>query len=184
MSVQAQSRVVVLDTLTESARVEQCGRDILLHAGDDSGIARVSVDLPVTTVRLPEQLQRLSRRSRSSRLLASQQQVARGSVQTSRPRVVVGQRTIEVMEPIGSRRLAYRIGQNSDGFYVLFHLQGEGDFTKQVERRLKVADPVMKFLTVRIDLELKKIEKLKKLREKREARKKAKARPAPAAEAV
>ncbi|MCZ6514429.1 MAG: 30S ribosomal protein S6 [Acidobacteria bacterium] len=92
--------------------------------------------------------------------------------------------TVAKVDPIGSRRLAYRIGQNSDGFYVLFHLQGEGDFTKQVERRLKVADPVMKFLTVRIDLELKKIEKLKKLREKREARKKTKARPAPAAEAV
>ena len=92
--------------------------------------------------------------------------------------------TVTNVDAIGSRRLAYRIGQNRDGFYVLFHLQGEGDFVKQVERRLKVADPVLKFLTVRIDLELKKLEKLKKLREKREARKKAKARPAPAAEAV
>ena len=85
--------------------------------------------------------------------------------------------TVAKADPLGTRRLAYRIGQNRDGFYVLFHLQGEGDFVKQVERRLKVADPVVKFLTVRVDLELKKLEKMKKLREKREARKKARPRP-------
>ena len=45
-----------------------------------------------------------------------------------------------------------------------------GDVVKELERRLKVSDPVIKYLTVRLDEELKRQEKLKKHRERRAAR--------------
>jgi small subunit ribosomal protein S6 len=45
-----------------------------------------------------------------------------------------------------------------------------GEVVKELERRLKVADPVIKYLTVRLDEELKRQEKLKRHRERRAAR--------------
>jgi small subunit ribosomal protein S6 len=58
-----------------------------------------------------------------------------------------------------------------------------GEVVKELERRLKVADPVMKYLTVRVDEELKRQDKLKKHRERRAARRPRKTVPsaAPAA---
>lgn len=93
-----------------------------------------------------------------------------------------GGKVLEV-EKIGIRKLAYRIDGHRDGFYVLIRLQAEGDTVKQVERRLKVTDPIIKFISVRVDEELKKLAKMKKIREKRDARRKARARPPAAAEA-
>jgi small subunit ribosomal protein S6 len=52
-----------------------------------------------------------------------------------------------------------------------------GEVVKELERRLKVADPVMKYLTVRLDEELKRQEKLKKHRERRAARRPRKTAP-------
>jgi small subunit ribosomal protein S6 len=52
---------------------------------------------------------------------------------------------------------------------------------KELERRLKVADPVIKYLTVRLDEELKRQEKLKRHRERRAARRPRKVATAPAA---
>jgi small subunit ribosomal protein S6 len=54
----------------------------------------------------------------------------------------------------------------------------QGEVVKELERRLKVADSVMKYLTVRLDEELKRQEKLKKHRERRAARRPRKAAPA------
>lgn len=78
---------------------------------------------------------------------------------------------IEKIEKIGRRRLAYRVERQREGFYVLFVLEGAGDTVKEFERRLKVTDAVIKFLTVRIDEELKRAEKLKKLRAEEQSRK-------------
>lgn len=82
------------------------------------------------------------------------------------------------VDKIGTRKLAYRIEGHREGFYVLIRLKAIGDTVKEVERRLKVTDSVIKFISVRVDEELKKLEKMKKNRKKREARRKARARPA------
>jgi small subunit ribosomal protein S6 len=92
---------------------------------------------------------------------------------------------LEKTEKMGRRRLAYRIGGHREGFYVLFSLEGKGDTVKEFERRLKVTDSVIKFLTVRVDEELKRAEKFKVLRAKQEARRpRSKPAAAPAAPAA
>ena len=82
---------------------------------------------------------------------------------------------IEKVEKMGRRRLAYRVARCREGLYVLFTLEGSGDTVKEFERRLKVSDAVIKFLTVRIDEEQKRLDKIKKIRD---ARKKTSAAPA------
>jgi small subunit ribosomal protein S6 len=78
---------------------------------------------------------------------------------------------IEKTEKWGRKRMAYRVQRLREGFYVYMVLKStEGEVVKELERRLKVADPVMKYLTVRVDEELKRQEKLKRHREKRAAR--------------
>jgi len=78
---------------------------------------------------------------------------------------------VEKVERMGRRKLAYRVSRYREGLYVLFTLEGGGDTVKEFERRLKVSDAVIKFLTVRIDEELERLEKWKALRAKQAARK-------------
>jgi len=73
-------------------------------------------------------------------------------------------------EKWGKRPLAYRVAGCREGQYVLFEIQGLGDVLRELERRLKVAEPVIKFISVRVDLERKKLEKLRHRREHRAAR--------------
>lgn len=87
--------------------------------------------------------------------------------------------TVDKEERWGVRKLAYRIDKRSDGFYVLLQLTCPASTVKEVERRLRVNDAVVKYLTVRIDEKLKWLEKRKKEREKRAARKPAIAPPPP-----
>ena len=84
--------------------------------------------------------------------------------------------TIDKADRWGTRRLAYRVQKQSEGLYVLMQFTAAATTVKELERRLRVADQVIKFITVRIDEKLKKIEKRKKVREKRAHRK-----PAPVA---
>ena len=88
---------------------------------------------------------------------------------------------MERVDRMGRRRLAYRVARYREGLYVLFTLEGSGDTVKELERRLKVNDAVIKFLTVRIDEELERAEKWKAWRTKQAARK-PKVAAAPAAE--
>jgi small subunit ribosomal protein S6 len=88
--------------------------------------------------------------------------------------------TIEKVEKMGRRRLAYRVARQREGFYILFVLEGNGDTVKELERRLKVTDSVIKYMTVRVDEELKRAEKYKALRAKQEARR-PRSKPTPAA---
>jgi len=78
---------------------------------------------------------------------------------------------MEKVEKMGRRRLAYRVAKQREGIYVLFRLQGSGDTVKEFERRLKVIDTVIKFMTVRIDEDLERAEKFKALRSKQESKK-------------
>lgn len=81
-------------------------------------------------------------------------------------------------EKWGKRPLAYRVSGCREGFYVLFEIVGTGDTLRELERRLKVTEPVIKFLSVRVDLERKKLEKLRHRREHRAARRQKPAAPA------
>jgi small subunit ribosomal protein S6 len=86
---------------------------------------------------------------------------------------------IEKTDKWGRRRMAYRVQRLREGFYVYMVIRSShGEVVKELERRLKVADPVMKYLTVRLDEELKRQEKLKKHRERRAARRPRKTAPA------
>jgi small subunit ribosomal protein S6 len=81
----------------------------------------------------------------------------------------------------GKRRLAYKVGKFNDGIFVLMMIDAAGAVVHEVERRLRVTEPVIKFLTVRTDEELKRLDKIKKLRD---AKKKVSAQPAAAASPV
>jgi small subunit ribosomal protein S6 len=85
-----------------------------------------------------------------------------------------GKGTIDKTDKWGVRKLAYRVQKYNEGLYVLIQFSSTPDLVKEVERRLRVADSVIKFITVRIDEKQKKIDKRKKARDKRAAR-----RPAP-----
>lgn len=91
--------------------------------------------------------------------------------------ITSGGGTIDKVDQWGKRKLAYRVQRYGEGYYVLvqYSLSGKASVAKEVERRLRVSDPVIKFLTVRIDEDLKRAEKLKAKRDKRAARKPAKA---------
>jgi small subunit ribosomal protein S6 len=68
-------------------------------------------------------------------------------------------------EKMGRRRLAYTVRKFNDGFYVLLTIVAEGSIIAEVERRLRVSEPVIKFITVRIDEEEKRLAKIKQHRE-------------------
>jgi small subunit ribosomal protein S6 len=78
---------------------------------------------------------------------------------------------VDKAEKWGIRKLAYRVQKRQEGYYVLLRFTAGPTAAKEIERRLRVSDLVMKFITVRIDEKLKRIEKRKKQREKRAARK-------------
>ena len=78
---------------------------------------------------------------------------------------------IEKIEKWGRKRMAYRVRKLREGFYVYMSIRSNhGELIKELERRLKVADPVIKYLTIRIDEEMKRQQMLAKLRERRAAR--------------
>ena len=79
--------------------------------------------------------------------------------------------TLDKVEKWGVRKLAYRVMKYHDGQYILLQFAANADVVKEIERRLRVADLVLKYLTVRIDEKLKRVEKRRKAREKRAARK-------------
>ena len=57
------------------------------------------------------------------------------------------------IEKMGKRRLAYTVRRFHDGIYVLMVVEGGGPVIHELERRLRVTEPVIKFLTVRVDEE-------------------------------
>ena len=60
---------------------------------------------------------------------------------------------LEKTEPWGRRRLAYEIGRHKEGIYVLDVINGGGDVMKEIDRRLKVTDLIIRHLIVRVDEE-------------------------------
>lgn len=86
--------------------------------------------------------------------------------------------TMKNVEKMGKRRLAYTVRRFHDGVYLLLTVEGSGGLIHELERRLRVTEPVLKFISVRIDEEQKRLAKIKAIRD---ARKKVSAAPAAAA---
>ncbi|HYR41709.1 MAG TPA: 30S ribosomal protein S6 [Terriglobia bacterium] len=84
--------------------------------------------------------------------------------------ITSGGGTVEKIEKMGKRRLAYEVDKHREGYYVLFVTTANGDIVKECERRLRVIDAVIKYLTVRTDEEGRRLEKIKSYRQKRAAR--------------
>lgn len=99
-------------------------------------------------------------------------------VSTLESGVTAGGGVVKIIERMGRRRLAYSVRRFTEGNYVLFTVHGSGETVHELERRLRVTEPVIKFLTVRTDEEDKRLEKVKKIRASRVRRSSA-----PAAEA-
>ncbi|MCM2258197.1 MAG: 30S ribosomal protein S6 [Vicinamibacteria bacterium] len=88
-------------------------------------------------------------------------------------------------EKWGKKRLAYLIGRHREGSYVLLTVEGSGSIIKEVERRIRVTDGVIRFITVRVDEDLKKAERRKGQRTAAEEKRRAKGHvPRPAAPAA
>ena len=78
---------------------------------------------------------------------------------------------IEKTEHWGTRKLAYRVAKHREGMYVYQQIRTtHGELITELERRLRVQDNVIKYLTVRLDEDLKRQKKLGVRREKRAAR--------------
>jgi len=71
---------------------------------------------------------------------------------------------VKSVEKMGRRRLAYAVKKFNDGFYMLLNVAAEGGVIAELERRLRVSEQVIKFITVRMDEEEKRLEKVKALR--------------------
>jgi small subunit ribosomal protein S6 len=107
-----------------------------------------------------------------------------GFVDQLKTLVTNGKGTIDKVDNWGIRKLAYRVSKYPEGRYILIQFSSSPDAVKEIERRLRVTDMVIKFITVRIDEKQKKIDKRKKAREKRAARRPAPQVAAPAAPAA
>jgi small subunit ribosomal protein S6 len=86
--------------------------------------------------------------------------------------------TVKNVEKMGKRRLAYDVKKFQEGQYVLFTLGSDGKAIHELERRLRVTEPVIKFITVRTDEEQQRLEKIRKLRAQRVKRPPVEASPA------
>ena len=78
--------------------------------------------------------------------------------------VTSGGGSVRSIEKMGRRKLAYTVRKFNDGNYVLLTIDADGKLVAELERRLRVSEPVIKFLTVRMDEEEKRLDKVKALR--------------------
>lgn len=75
--------------------------------------------------------------------------------------VTGGGGTVKSTEKMGRRRLAYTVRKFNDGFYVLLIVEAPASLIAEIERRLRVSEQVIKFITVRTDEEEKRVNKIK-----------------------
>jgi len=87
--------------------------------------------------------------------------------------------TVKNLERMGKRRLAYLVRKFTDGFYVLLTVEADGKAIHEIERRLRVSEPVIKFISVRIDEEQKRLDKIAKIRATKVKRSTSEPAPAP-----
>ena len=75
--------------------------------------------------------------------------------------VTNGGGVVKSAEKMGRRKLAYMVRRFNDGNYVLLTVEASGPVVLELERRLRVTEPVIKFITVRMDEEEKRLAKVK-----------------------
>jgi small subunit ribosomal protein S6 len=90
--------------------------------------------------------------------------------------VTNGGGAVKSVEKMGRRKLAYMVRKFNDGNFVLLTIEANGPVVLELERRLRVTEPVIKFITVRMDEEEKRLAKVRALRG---TRRKLSAEPAP-----
>ncbi len=73
-------------------------------------------------------------------------------------------------ESMGRRTLAYRVGRRTEGNYMLFEIEGSGREIAELERRMRVSDQVLRYLTVRVDEDRRRADKLKERRQRKAAK--------------
>jgi len=78
--------------------------------------------------------------------------------------VTNGGGAVKTTEKMGRRKLAYTVRKFNDGNYFLMTIEAGGPVVLELERRLRVSEPVIKFITVRMDEEEKRLAKVKALR--------------------
>ena len=78
--------------------------------------------------------------------------------------IVNGGGTLRSTEKLGRRKLAYTVRKFNDGNYVLLTVDADGKLVAELERRLRVTEQVIKFITVRMDEEEKRLNKIKAIR--------------------
>jgi small subunit ribosomal protein S6 len=78
--------------------------------------------------------------------------------------VTNGGGVVKSVEKMGRRKLAYLVRKFNDGNYVLLTIEANGAGVLELERRLRVTEPVIKFITVRMDEEEKRLAKVRALR--------------------
>jgi small subunit ribosomal protein S6 len=86
--------------------------------------------------------------------------------------------TLVRMDDVGRKRMAYPIQKKTEGYYVLFEIDGSGQEIAELERRMRVNDMILRYITVRVDEERKAADRKREKRERR-AEKRASFRPAP-----
>jgi small subunit ribosomal protein S6 len=78
--------------------------------------------------------------------------------------ITQGGGVIKSTEKLGRRKLAYMVKKFNDGNYVLLTIEADGSLVGEIERRLRVSEPVIKFISVRMDEEEKRVAKIKAIR--------------------
>ena len=91
--------------------------------------------------------------------------------------VKTGGGVVKSAEKLGRRKLAYQVRKFNDGNYILLTVEADGAVVLELERRLRVTEQVIKFITVRMDEEEKRLAKVKA---NRGVRRKVNSEPAPA----
>src|SRR5258708_12742840 len=87
-----------------------------------------------------------------------------GFIEQIKHLITAGQGTVDKADKWGVRKLAYRLQKYNEGLYVLIQFSSAPDLVHEIERRMRVTDMVIKFITVRIDDRMNNIEKRKKSR--------------------
>lgn len=91
---------------------------------------------------------------------------------------------IEKTENWGRRRLAYEIGKHREGTYIVDLIEGPGELIKELDRKLKVLDSVLRHLVVRVDEDLRKSDRARQRRQTRRQRRRGSSTTVPAGESV
>ena len=78
--------------------------------------------------------------------------------------------TITKHESMGRRQLAYEILHKTEGSFVLLEIEGSGHEIAELERRMRVNDRIIRYITVRVDEDRRRAEKFKAKRAKKAAK--------------